>query len=97
MSAPLAGRQSPPPERQSGAQQQDIPGSGKTNVGKQPSPVLSSEEYRDNVMTSNPESRLEKIEAAKYANDKHHWDGISHLEGSCFWILDNDIMKNKLK
>ncbi|CDM27720.1 hypothetical protein DTO013E5_4432 [Penicillium roqueforti] len=72
MSAPLPGRQSPSPERQSGAQQQDIPGSGKTNVGKQPEPVLSSEEYRDTVMTSNPEPRLEKIEAAKYANDKHH-------------------------
>lgn len=75
MSAPYSGRQSPPPERQSGAQQQDTPGSGKTNVGTHPEPEFSqhsSEWFRDNVLTSNPEHPLEKIEAEKYTKGKYH-------------------------
>ncbi|KAG0157022.1 hypothetical protein PDIDSM_4205 [Penicillium digitatum] len=75
MSAPLSGRQSPPPEHQSGAQQQDTPGSGKTNVGKHPAPEFSqksSEDFKNNVLTSNPEHPLEKIEAEKFAKGKQH-------------------------
>ncbi|CAG8135079.1 unnamed protein product, partial [Penicillium nalgiovense] len=75
MSAPLPGRQSPDPERQPGAQQQDVPGSGKTEVGKHPAPEFSqqsSEYFRDHVLTSNPEHPLEKIEAAKFAKGKQH-------------------------
>jgi hypothetical protein len=79
MSAPYPGRQSPPPERQSGSQQQDTPGSGKTDVGKHPAPEYSqqsSEYFRDNVLTSNPEHPLEKIEADKYFKGKQHWDRV---------------------
>ncbi|KAJ5373206.1 hypothetical protein N7517_005212 [Penicillium concentricum] len=75
MSAPYPGRQSPSPERQSGAQQQDTPGSGRTNVGKPPAhepSKRSSEDFRDNVLTSNPEHPLEKIEAEKFAKGKQH-------------------------
>ncbi|KAJ5870505.1 hypothetical protein N7455_005446 [Penicillium solitum] len=75
MSAPYPGRQSPSPERQSGAQQQDTPGTGKTDVGKHPEPDFSqhsSEHFRDNVLTSNPEHPLEKIEAEKYIKGKQH-------------------------
>ncbi|KAJ5171438.1 uncharacterized protein N7500_004221 [Penicillium coprophilum] len=74
MSAPYPGRQSPSPERQTGAQQQDIPGSGKTDVGKPPAhehSQQSSEDFRDNVLKSNPEHPLEKIEAEKFAKGKH--------------------------
>ncbi|KGO76891.1 hypothetical protein PITC_005180 [Penicillium italicum] len=75
MSAPLPGRQSPSPERQSGAQQQDTPGSGKTNVGKHQAPDFSqksSEDFKNTVLTSNPEPPYEKIEAEKYAKGKQH-------------------------
>lgn len=75
MSAPLPGRQSPSPERQTGAQQQDTPGTGKTDVGKHSVPETSrrsSEDFRDNVLTSNPEHPLEKIEADKYIKGKQH-------------------------
>ncbi|CAI7613683.1 unnamed protein product [Penicillium viridicatum] len=70
MSAPYSGRQSPPPERQSGAQLQDTPGSGKTDVGTHPEPEFS--QHSDNVLTSNPEHPLEKIEAEKYTKGKYH-------------------------
>ncbi|KAJ6179511.1 hypothetical protein N7519_009972 [Penicillium mononematosum] len=75
MSAPYPGRQSPDPERQPGAQQQDVPGSGRTEVGKHPAPQFSqqsSEYFRDHVLTSNPEHPLEKIEAEKFAKGKQH-------------------------
>merc|ERR1712187_33905 len=75
MSAPNPGRQSPDPERQPGAQQQDVPGSGKTEVGEHPAPEFSqqsSEYFRDHVLTSNPEHPLEKIEAEKFAKGKQH-------------------------
>ncbi|KAJ5501280.1 hypothetical protein LT330_001154 [Penicillium expansum] len=75
MSAPLSGRQSPSPERQTGAQQQDTPGSGRTNVGKHPAPNFSqqsSEDYKNNVLTSNPEHPLEKIQAEKFAKGAQH-------------------------
>ncbi|KAJ5804963.1 hypothetical protein N7474_010850 [Penicillium riverlandense] len=70
MSARLSGRQSPPEERQSGAQQRDPPGSGKTNVGDHPpsgSAQQKSEEHKKFQLQSNPEHPLEKIEADKYS------------------------------
>jgi hypothetical protein len=75
MSAPNAGRQSPPPERQSGSQQQDTPGTGRTSVGSHPSPEHAShasEEFKQKHMPSNPEHPLEKIEADKFVKQKHH-------------------------
>lgn len=70
MSAPYPGRQSPPPERQSGAQQGDVPGSGKiADPSVRPREAdfaqHESDEHKVNL-PSNPEQPLEKIEAAKY-------------------------------
>jgi hypothetical protein len=72
MSAPNAGRQSPEPETQTGAQQQETPGTGRTSVGSHPSPeqsAHSSEEFKK-TLQSNPEHPLEKIEAEKFAKGK---------------------------
>ncbi|KAJ5473887.1 hypothetical protein N7475_003453 [Penicillium sp. IBT 31633x] len=74
MSARLSGRQSPPPECQSGAQQQDTPGTGRTDVGKHPDPNhsrRSSEDFKEHGLKSNPEPLYEKAEAAKYAKGQH--------------------------
>lgn len=73
MSAPASGRQSPPPERQSGIQQQDPPASGKigdASSSSRPAPEFAqqeSEAQKANVLTSNPEHPLDKIEAAKFS------------------------------
>ncbi|KAL4998067.1 hypothetical protein BDV10DRAFT_185675 [Aspergillus recurvatus] len=53
MSAPFSGRQSPPPERQTGAQENSPPGSGRADPKFAPPP-------------DNPKHILEDIEAAKY-------------------------------
>jgi hypothetical protein len=69
MSAPYPGRQSPPPERQSGAQQGDPPASGKiADPSVRPAPEYAQHESDEQKahLESNPEPRLEKIEAAKY-------------------------------
>ncbi|KAJ5635084.1 uncharacterized protein N7484_008397 [Penicillium longicatenatum] len=70
MSSQNAGRQSPPPERQSGIQQQDPPSSGKIGASSsQPAPEFAQQESdrsKSETLTSNPEHPLEKIEAAKY-------------------------------
>lgn len=69
MSAPLSGRQSPPEERQSGAQQRDPPASGKTNVVDHSTPESAqqkSEEHKKVGLQSNPVHPLENVEAAKY-------------------------------
>ncbi|KAJ5890161.1 hypothetical protein N7504_010971 [Penicillium tannophilum] len=66
-----AGRQSPPPERQSGIQQRDPPASGKIgDSSSRPAPEFAQDESnrsKSDTLTSNPEHPLEKIEAAKYA------------------------------
>ncbi|KAJ5105564.1 hypothetical protein NUU61_002911 [Penicillium alfredii] len=70
MSAPRSGRQSPPEERQSGAQQRDPPGSGKANLDGHPPPAEFPQQRSDEEksrLPSNPEHPLEKIEAAKFA------------------------------
>jgi hypothetical protein len=76
MSAPYPGRQSPDPERQSGAQLNDTPGTGKTSLGSHPSSdetKKASDEFQSHGLTSNPVHPLEKIEADKYVKKgKHH-------------------------
>lgn len=71
MSAPNAGRQSPPPESQSGAQQQDPPASGKIG-GNAPRPASDfaqheSDEQKNQSLKSNPEHPLDKVEEAKFS------------------------------
>ncbi|KAJ5281703.1 hypothetical protein N7478_007075 [Penicillium angulare] len=71
MSAPNAGRQSPSEDRQSGAQQRDVPGSGKIGgSSSRPEPEFSqqsSDKSKSDTLESNPKHPLEDIEAAKYA------------------------------
>lgn len=70
MSAPYPGRQSPPPERQSGAQQGDPPASGKIgNPSVRPESDFAqqeSDQHKAHGLQSNPEHPLEKVEAAKF-------------------------------
>ncbi|KAJ5112412.1 hypothetical protein N7532_000457 [Penicillium argentinense] len=74
MSSQFPGRQSPEPELLSGAQQRDVPGSGKIgssmSSSSKPAPEFAqkkSNEQKQEHLTSNPVHALEKIEAAKYA------------------------------
>lgn len=72
MSAQASGRQSPPPELQSGIQQQDPPASGKigSTTASRPAPEFAQQEsdaQKESMLKSNPEHPLEKIEAAKFA------------------------------
>ena len=69
MSAPNPGRQSPSPERQSGAQQRDPVSAGKTLPEFRGEPRHSqaeSDETKNTKLESNPVHRLEEIEAKKY-------------------------------
>ena len=70
MSAPYPGRQSPPPERQSGAQVNDPPASGKIgDASVRPDPEFGqneSNESKAHGLESNPTHRLEILEEAKY-------------------------------
>ncbi|CBF70377.1 uncharacterized protein ANIA_06005 [Aspergillus nidulans FGSC A4] len=73
MSAQFSGRQSPPPESQTGAQENSPPGSGRTDPKFAPPPEYapkSSSEGEGQSQTaglsSNPKHILEDIEAAKY-------------------------------
>lgn len=76
MSAKLSGRQSPPPESQSGPQENSPPGSGhidhKFAPGPEYAPMTADAERRgvENPhtagLTSNPKHILEDIEARKY-------------------------------
>ncbi|OJJ46628.1 hypothetical protein ASPZODRAFT_132728 [Penicilliopsis zonata CBS 506.65] len=62
MSSPKSGRQSPPPEEQPGAQQQDPPGVGKAKeyTGGQSRAQEESERFKESGLTSNPVHPLEK-------------------------------------
>lgn len=62
MSAPNAGRQSPDPERQTGAQQQDATGSGKAAPNAAPSDDFSKDKSEENKssLDSNPTHPLEQ-------------------------------------
>lgn len=69
MSAPNAGRQSPEPERQTGAQLQDPVSSGKTASEYRGEPNHSKRESdaaKYTKLESNPHHPLEDIEARKY-------------------------------
>lgn len=75
-----SGRQSPPPERQSGIQQRDPPSSGKIgDSSSRPAPEFAqqeSDQSKSNTLTSNPEHPLEKIEADKYRKGTGNWSII---------------------
>lgn len=70
MSAPYPGRQSPEPERQSGAQVNDTPATGKIgDPSVRPDPGFSqkeSDKSKAHGMESNPTHPMEKLEEAKY-------------------------------
>ncbi|OKL61923.1 hypothetical protein UA08_02607 [Talaromyces atroroseus] len=68
MSAPNPGRQSPDPERQPGAQQQDTPGLGKASPNAAPSDEYSkakSDETKSGL-PSNPTHVLEDAVKEKF-------------------------------
>ncbi|EAW13878.1 uncharacterized protein ACLA_069060 [Aspergillus clavatus NRRL 1] len=69
MSAQKSGRQSPPPETQTGAQQQDPVSAGKTEPELRGDPQHSQRESDEtkSKLESNPKHPLEDIEAAKYS------------------------------
>lgn len=66
MSAPNAGRQSPEPERQTGAQQQD-PNSNPNNQGAAPSSEHAQDASKEQLknMSSNPVGVLDKAAEEK--------------------------------
>ncbi|KAK6814744.1 hypothetical protein RU639_009875 [Aspergillus parasiticus] len=66
MSAPNSGRQSPPPEKQTGAQQQDPIASGHTQHGIHGDSKKASEDTKFHGLESNPKHPLEDIEAKKF-------------------------------
>jgi len=63
MSAPNQGRQSPDPENQTGAQQQDAPGSGKVDHDTESSDTKGKSNNALEGLESNPKGPLE--DAAK--------------------------------
>ncbi|KAI9729724.1 MAG: hypothetical protein M1834_006675 [Cirrosporium novae-zelandiae] len=64
------GRQSPPPETQTGAQQQDVPGSGKTGAAASDTQAKqSSDTTKFHGLESNPVHILEKSAHAKTSRD----------------------------
>jgi hypothetical protein len=67
MSAPNAGRQSPEPESQSGAQQQDVPASGKTKANAAPSDDHAKDKSDEDKsgLSSNPTHPLQKAAEEK--------------------------------
>ncbi|PYH47596.1 uncharacterized protein BP01DRAFT_354801 [Aspergillus saccharolyticus JOP 1030-1] len=70
MSAPNSGRQSPPPESQTGAQQQSPPSKGQTGETYSTRSGGAAQEQSENTksgLQSNPKHPLEDIEAAKYS------------------------------
>jgi hypothetical protein len=61
MSAPNAGRQSPEPEQQTGAQQSDVPASDVNDQGAAPSEgAKQASEDQKERLSSNPTHPLEK-------------------------------------
>lgn len=80
MSAPASGRQSPPPERQTGIQQQEPPASGKIGgSSSRPAPEFAqqeSEQHKESRLESNPEHPLDKIEAGKYVKGTGNYSTV---------------------
>ncbi|KAI9833165.1 MAG: hypothetical protein M1819_003788 [Sarea resinae] len=70
MSAPNAGRQSPEPETQSGAQQQDPQGSGQVDSGSSNAAAQeSSDKTKHKGLESNPTGVLEHASEQKTTKD----------------------------
>ncbi|KAI9805471.1 MAG: hypothetical protein M1825_000722 [Sarcosagium campestre] len=70
MSAPNAGRQSPDPDRQTGAQQQSVPGSGKADAAPSATHAKDkSDDAKENVLESNPKGPLDDAAEAKLSKD----------------------------
>lgn len=67
MSAPNQGRQSPDPERQTGAQQQDPPSSGNIDSNLKGSSQQSRQETQASGLSSNPKHVLEDVEEKKFS------------------------------
>ncbi|KAM3421578.1 hypothetical protein BST61_g1965 [Cercospora zeina] len=67
MSAPNQGRQSPEPERQTGAQQKDVPASDVNNQGKNQPGQQAAEQSKDQLknLGSNPGGPLDKAAEEK--------------------------------
>jgi len=89
MSAPNAGRQSPDPEHQSGAQQGDIPtqGSGKMDESK------GKDEGKDDQtsnLSSNPTHILEEHAQAKTSKTVGQWVGAAVINngGETKWSCE---------
>lgn len=76
MSAPKAGRQSPEPQLQSGAQQQDPMFSEHTAIDSRPAPELGQKlsEGSGLQLPSNPVPPLEVIEAGKYGKSIRNFE-----------------------
>ncbi|KAI9820189.1 MAG: hypothetical protein M1827_005811 [Pycnora praestabilis] len=68
MSAPHQGRQSPDPERQSGAQK-DAPGSGNIGAGDGDKSKEISDDQKDNVLESNPVGPMEDAAQEKVSKE----------------------------
>ncbi|KAL4871948.1 hypothetical protein BDV12DRAFT_163423 [Aspergillus spectabilis] len=72
MSTLNSGRQSPPPEDQTGAQENSPPASGRTDSKFAPPPEYAPSGAKaqghsgTEGLTSNPHHKLEEIEAGKY-------------------------------
>lgn len=74
MSAQNAGRQSPDPSRQSGAQQQEVPSAGKIVPEfrtKNPDEGQAESERTKTRLTSNPQNRYEKMQGEKEGHGDH--------------------------
>ncbi|KAI9754548.1 MAG: hypothetical protein M4579_004648 [Chaenotheca gracillima] len=70
MSSQNQGRQSPSPERQTGAQQQDPPASGKADAAPSSTSAKEhSEETKHKGLESNPKGPLEDAAAEKLSKD----------------------------
>ncbi|PPJ57341.1 hypothetical protein CBER1_01383 [Cercospora berteroae] len=67
MSAPNQGRQSPDPERQSGAQQKDVPAGDVNNQGQNQPGQQAAEQSKDQLkdLGSNPGGPLDKAAEEK--------------------------------
>ena len=71
MSAPNQGRQSPDPENQSGAQQQDVPAGGHADSAPSEAYAKDSSENakQSDTLSSNPEHILDKTADAKISKE----------------------------
>ncbi|KZF22869.1 hypothetical protein L228DRAFT_138207 [Xylona heveae TC161] len=69
MSAPNAGRQSPPPERQSAAQLNEVPASGKAAAAPSAEHAKQTSEQTKEGLSSNPTAPLDQAAEAKTSKE----------------------------